>query len=508
MLSDLLRTHYQHFESLADAWLVNGASAFSVWEENQMLACWPSERCSDEPGLSAAISFGGRSIGDLRVSGMTGLAEHARLAAEAGLLSSLAHLTRDLFGITNELINARDQLLAIYNLTQVNRRSLEINQAVQNLVAELPRLIKTENAFVQVQIEGQNQPLTAHFPYSIFEAERLWNLSAQIGKEHLLITRETARGAAAEGWPEDVRSLLIVPFQARGTSHAVLGWINKINGDFMSPDIKLARAIAAYTGAQIENILMIQDSMRLARLQTEMELAQRVQVSLLPKDPPVIDGIDLFASSFPASLVGGDFYDFIVRPGLPMTMAVGDLSGKGFPAALLMSMTRTVLRTEMNVFSTPESILLGVNRELYDDFTRLSTFATLFVGQYSPERRELYYANAGHSPVIYRPAGQTARLLVADGTAMGILPDSQSKDQCLVLQVGDVLLVGTDGLPEARNQQGQRFGYARLLSLTDSISQLPAREIAQKIYDTIGDFSAGLPQEDDQTLVVMKCISA
>ena len=246
----------------------------------------------------------------------------------------------------------------------------------------------------------------------------------------------------------------------------------------------------------------------LTGLQNEMDLARRIQSSLFPKEPPRLEGLDLWGVSRPASHVGGDFYDFIARPDLPFTFLVGDVSGKGMPAALLMSMARTVIRAEADYrpAPTPETVLLRSNARLYEDFTRAGMFATVFLGQYEPSRRELLFANAGQSPVIFCPTAGRSRLLEADGTALGVLLDNLSCNQCLHLAGGDVLVAATDGLNEARNPLGERFGYDRLLRHVEALACLPARDIAEGLFNAVQDFCAGEPQEDDQTVVVLRCM--
>ena len=137
---------------------------------------------------------------------------------------------------------------------------------------------------------------------------------------------------------------------------------------------------------------------------------------------------DIHGVCRPALQVGGDFYDYFVSAktiGRPFTFAVGDVSGKGLSAALLMAMTRTNLRGNAlrTADCTPETILARANEDLYDDFTEVGMMATVLVGQYDPASGMLSYANAGHSPVILCPAGGPARLLEADGPAMGVLPE-------------------------------------------------------------------------------------
>jgi sigma-B regulation protein RsbU (phosphoserine phosphatase) len=300
----------------------------------------------------------------------------------------------------------------------------------------------------------------------------------------------------------------MLPVKTRGAERAALG-ILKNSADFRAPDIKLGKAIAEYAGMHIDNFLMFQRSIEYTRLQTEMDLAKRVHASLLPKSLPQIPGLDLGTICLPASQVGGDFYDYVEKPGQPFTFMVGDISGKGVPAALLMAMTRTLIRKEANdhPIITPEGILRQINNDLYAEFTELGMFATVFVGQYHPENRRLIYANAGHSPVYYCPAGGSASLLAADGAPLGILPVSQSKDQCVQFKQGDVFVVGTDGLSDARNPRMEYFGYDRLRMMVESLTCHPAREIAETIICTVTDFADKGLRIDDQTLIVLKCLA-
>lgn len=245
----------------------------------------------------------------------------------------------------------------------------------------------------------------------------------------------------------------------------------------------------------------------LARLQVEMDHARRIQFSLLPKAPPSIPGIELWGVSQPASHLGGDFYDFIVRPNRPLTFFVGDVSGKGLPAALLMTMARAILRAEVDsqLAATPETILQSANRKLLTDLVQAGMFVSVFIGQYDPSCRELAYANAGHSPVIFCPAGGKACLLEADGTALGVLQENFSRNQRLHLSKGDVLVSATDGLNEARNPRCEQFGLGRLLNQVNRLNGWSAAEISRMLLGAVRDFSGSEPQADDQTIVVLRC---
>jgi sigma-B regulation protein RsbU (phosphoserine phosphatase) len=220
-------------------------------------------------------------------------------------------------------------------------------------------------------------------------------------------------------------------------------------------------------------------------------------------------GLDLSARSRPALEVGGDFFDLIQQPGQPFVFAVGDVSGKGMSAALLMAMSRTVIRSRANSLASrsPDEIMAHVNEDLYDDFTEVSMFATAFIAQYHQAQQQLVHVNAGHSPVIYCRAGGQPELLEADGTAIGVLPISFAENHVLPFGPGDLLIAATDGFSEARNQADELFGYDRLLQLAAELREQSAQHISEALFQAVDRFGAGHPQDDDQTLVVVKGVA-
>jgi sigma-B regulation protein RsbU (phosphoserine phosphatase) len=305
--------------------------------------------------------------------------------------------------------------------------------------------------------------------------------------------------------PLGIYNLCVSPIEVRGEIIGALGLINRPDG-FSSSALQLIRAIVGQASAQIENVLLHQESLEQTKLQTEMDLASQAQLHLLPQSPPQVAGLEIYAESRPALHVGGDFYDFIYRPGRPFIFSLGDVAGKGMSAALLMAMSRTAIRSKANFMprATPEMIMSRSNDDLYGDFAQVRKFATVFVGQYEPAHRTLLYTNAGHSPVIYCPQGGHAHILDANGSAMGIMHINSYQNQTLTLHPGDVLVVATDGFSEARNTHREIFGFDRLTDLTEQLTHLSAHDIARVWFDTIAAFEAGCPQDDDRTLIVIK----
>lgn len=504
MLAAVVSAQRNQFKAMAEAWLASGAKSFSVWADGQMLRSWPGSIQVDTAVLRAPISLNGSEIGDLRVTGISTAAAEGLLRSEAGIVSRLARMEKELKGMTARLIDTQDQLLAMYDLTEATRHQLDMGELLQQLAYKTAQLEATEGSFLMHKQEDDSLYIE-YYPQPMLDEEIIRSCLKKVqntGNELLLNLSETEYSKAG------LRNLLFVPIRIRGEITAALGLVNKRDGDFLSPDTKLARVIAEHAGSRMEHLVLYKESLEQTRLQVEADLAQRVQLNLLPKKFPKITGLDLWAGSQPASHVGGDFYDFINTPNKPFTFTVGDVSGKGMPAALLMAMTRTVIRTKTNIepSPSPEVILDKCNEELYDDFTEVSMFATVFIGQFDENSEQLTYANAGHSPVIYCPADGEPRMLEADGTAMGVLPTSLSEDHTITMKKGDVLVVATDGFSEASNTNEEFFGYDRLLKVIKVLSKKPAKSIVEGLYETISNFSAGHQQDDDQTLIVVKTI--
>jgi len=498
MLRQILTRNHNLIKAIAEAWFSSGANYFGVWEDGTPLFEFRTHGTGEieltQQVLQAPVDSNVRI--EVRLPGLAISGVQARLSAEADLIAQIIRLSTNMEGLAAELIDTQDQLLAIYNLTQATRHYIDIEKLLKQLAKETVELLRADSAFVIFETPGQSY-FVEHYPEKMLDDVYLdlaYRSASQSGYPYL--SSEELRTKA-------LVNFLLVPIRIRDEPSAALGFTKK-TGDFMSPDIKLAQALAEHSGAQIENVLLYKKSLDQMKLQTELELARQVQLNLLPRKPPHINGLDLWAASRPALQVGGDFFDFQQKIGHPFSFAVGDISGKGLPAALLMSITRTVIRSKTNDAPTPTpgDIVSEVNKELYDDFTDVSMFATVFVGQYN--HRHLIYANAGHSPVIYRPMRGKARLLEADGTALGVLPTSFSQDHELNFQPGDLLVVGTDGLNETQNDQREMFGCDRLLDLVNTISDLPAQEIGQALYQAVTTFSTGEPQFDDQTLMVIK----
>jgi serine phosphatase RsbU (regulator of sigma subunit) len=238
-----------------------------------------------------------------------------------------------------------------------------------------------------------------------------------------------------------------------------------------------------------------------ARLEQELSTAQRIQHALLPKEVPALPGWLLIPYYRPAREVGGDFYDFLSFEDGRWGIVVGDATGKGVPAALVMAIARTMLRTASQSYASPGKVLERVNELLTADITP-GTFVTCFFAVLDPSSGQLRYANAGHGPPFRKRDGRVAELR-ATGMPLGIMPGTRYDEGEDVLSSGESLLFYSDGVVEARNEGGEIFGFPRLASLLASRDE--RTPLVDVVLGELRSFAGhGWEQEDDVTLLALE----
>jgi sigma-B regulation protein RsbU (phosphoserine phosphatase) len=400
---------------------------------------------------------------------------------------------QELRALTAELVEVQDQLLAFYDLAGALRGHLDPGPLLTSLVTEAMRLIRATGGFATLKQQGQS-PLVASPQYSLLQAAAQ-QLSQELGDSPQLV----------KDLPE-MGSVVLVSIPLRGDARAALGLVRQPGEGFGAPDRRLAAALAAHAGAQLESALLYQERLSRTRQELEFELARTVQAGLTPALPLGYPDIDLFAESRTASEVGGDFFDFALEDRERLVCTFGDVAGKGVPAALLVGMTRSTIRAAArgHPWASLTAVLRRANAQLYRDFSQLGLFATVFLARFESTARRLIVANAGHSPVIYRPAGGRARIVEADALPIGVLPDWDGLDVELRLGPGDVLIAATDGFSEATDANGELFGHDRLLELADRLPDHGAADIAAKFFDATDAFGGSAAVSDDRTLLIIR----
>jgi serine phosphatase RsbU (regulator of sigma subunit)/predicted ester cyclase len=241
------------------------------------------------------------------------------------------------------------------------------------------------------------------------------------------------------------------------------------------------------------------------RIEQELQVARRIQQELLPEATPQLDGWRIAAYYGPAREVGGDFYDFLKLEDGRLGLVVGDATGHGMPAALVMATTRGMLRAVVQSVESPGEVLARVNEALAADIPP-STFVTCFYGVLDPEHGHLRYANAGHNLPCRRHDGQ-AEELRARGMPLGLMPGISYEEKEAVLEVGDSTLFYSDGLVEAHDPNGEMFGFPRLRRLVAEHAE--ESSLVDFLMDELRSITGdGWEQEDDITLVTLRRLAA
>ncbi|HEY3454401.1 MAG TPA: SpoIIE family protein phosphatase, partial [Bryobacteraceae bacterium] len=308
-------------------------------------------------------------------------------------------------------------------------------------------------------------------------------------------------GIAERNSLEKLQSELLLPLSPNRKLIGIMSLGPKQSEEpFTSSDIRLLDSVATQTGLALENSrLTAEIAAEVAqreRMNRELEIAREVQQRLFPQIVPVIPGIELAGFCRPALGIGGDYYDYFALPDGGLGIAVGDVSGKGIPAALLMASLRASLRAQtMRTGTDLAALMENVNTLGYEGST-VSKYATFFYGQYSPQSRVLHYVNAGHEPPLVFRAGDLIPLETG-GPVVGLLPGARYEQGSISLLPGDVLVAFTDGISEAMNPAAKEWGVENLVSCVRASNGISAQCLIDRIMTSADAFAAGAQQHDD-----------
>jgi len=301
-----------------------------------------------------------------------------------------------------------------------------------------------------------------------------------------------------------VKSLLSVPMLLKGKMIGLLTVFNKHTpAGFTNDDRRLLGIIAAQSAQVVENARLYHEEQAFIHLQEEMKLAYEIQVDLLPKSQPEIKGYQIAGKSVPAKEVGGDYYDFISVDDKHFAFCLGDISGKGIPAALLMANLQATLRGQTSFGKLCKDCIFFTNNMLFHS-TAPSKFATLFYGILNPETNQITYCNAGHNnPYLIEADGKMRKLNIG-GIIVGIMADAQYDESTIDINPGEFLVLFSDGITEAVNNAEEEFGDKRLTDIVLNNRTESVERIIDIIFREVKLFTGSSPQMDDMTVVIIK----
>lgn len=301
-----------------------------------------------------------------------------------------------------------------------------------------------------------------------------------------------------------INSMLGVPLMLKGRMTGMINVFNKHDeSGFTLNDQRLLSIIAAQSAQIIENARLYLEEQALLHIQEEMRVAQNIQENLLPKEVPVSDCYQFAGKSIPAKEVGGDYYDFISLKDGRIAFCLGDISGKGIPASLLMANLQASLRGQALIGNECKNSVAFANNILFHN-TDPSRYATLFYSILDKNDNKITYCNAGHnSPFLFSIDKQFQRLNTG-GIIVGMIPDFDYTEESIEFKLNDVLILYSDGVTEAMNHSEDEFGEERLEESIRRNLHLNANEILKAIFRDVELFTSGASQSDDITMVIVK----
>jgi sigma-B regulation protein RsbU (phosphoserine phosphatase) len=309
---------------------------------------------------------------------------------------------------------------------------------------------------------------------------------------------------------QSLRTEVLLPMLARQKLLGMLSLGPRLSEQPWAPgELRLLQTVAAQSAVALENAqltaAMASEVKRRERMNREIEIAREVQEGLFPQHMPRIPLLELAGMCRPALGVGGDYYDFLELPDQKLGLAVGDVSGKGIPASLLMSALRAALRVQTSYGASDVPVIMERLNQLIYESSPPNRYITFFYGQYDPATRQLVYVNAGHlPPMLFRVGEEKPLRLEAGGPVIGLLPVAPYSAGSVELRAGDLLVAYSDGVSEAMNVDDEEYGEERLAFAVRALGTEAAGPVVRRVLESVDAFVGSAKQHDDITLVALR----
>ncbi len=304
---------------------------------------------------------------------------------------------------------------------------------------------------------------------------------------------------------QGIRSVLAVPLSVdeRHVFGIIYADSPTYESTFTSEHLDILTTLASVASIRVENASLLDERINRERMERELELATEIQQRFQPSGPPAVEGYEFQGISFSCYEIGGDYYDFIERHDGKMLVALGDVSGKGTSASLLMSSLHAAVHGQVAAKTPLDQLVTSVNKYLAEN-TPANRFITLFVAELEPATGQLTFINAGHNPPLIGRADGTVELLAAGGLPLGLMDFAEYDMGHAQLNSGDVLFIYSDGVSEANNLNEDEFGMDRLTEVIKANVGRSASGIRDKVESGLSEFTGTAAPNDDITLVIVK----
>lgn len=444
----------------------------------------------------------------------------ARAVKVSPLLRETNHLFAELGALAAQLIVKRRQrrhlrraALESAALLEISRKvgaSLDLNRVLETIIDSLRQVLPCDHATIFL-IDHRTGAIQ-HEVFRGIDEKLLDKLHLKIGKG---VSGWVAKNGKSANIPDvrqdpryveaspSTRSELAVPLK---TGNKVIGVFNLEKDEpnaFTRRDVCLLEAFASQAAVAIQKAQLHRLALKKREYDKELHVARDVQQALLPKVMPSAKGLALAGLNISSHRVGGDFYDATKTADGHITIAIGDVSGKGTPGAIMMASLFAIYRSHLRRGQPVHKTTERINREFRRNLTS-NNFATFFCANIDQKSLVMEYANAGHNPPILMHRNGSYQLLKPTGVILGLDEGATYDPESIQLRPGDILLLYTDGVTEAQNARGHLFEERRLISVLRQHRLLRPRVLKWKLFAAVKSFNTGAPLQDDVTMLVLK----
>lgn len=425
--------------------------------------------------------------------------------------------TPDVIQLKNELQrlkSAVEELTVLNDLAIAASSTLEVDQMLDTIVQKSVKAVKAEQGKIMLVTEQQGSPLQTLIRQDDFSGRSTaYNVGTHItgwvlkNQKTLMIENLATddRFVTNDEEKKEIRSVLCVPMWYRAKIIGVLMVTNKkTNEPFTENDSRLLSIIAAQSGQLIRNSQLQEEAIEKKRMQQELNLAHRIQQSLIPQKTPQSDLLDISSYFNPADEVGGDYYDFFQIGASKIGVVLADVSGHGVSAAMIMTMVKGILNTITYQLSTAHEAIKEINLVL-SRIAPKEMFVTMIFLVFDAKKRTLQISNAGHNPILYyNSKSNKFEWIKIPACALNLTSEANYQTREISLNPRDLFILYTDGVTEAANATSDMYGEDRLLESTEKVSSQSADQIIQSIKQDLSSFTANFPQSDDIALMAIK----
>jgi sigma-B regulation protein RsbU (phosphoserine phosphatase) len=412
------------------------------------------------------------------------------------------------------LKSAVEELTVLNELAMAASSSLEVNQVLDIIVQKSIKAVKAEQGSIMLVTPQEDDPLKTLIRQEDFSGStHAYKVGSHISgwvlkhRQPLIVENlaTDTRFNVTEQETKEIRSILCVPIMFKAQIIGILIMANKkTEQPFDKNDLRLLSIIAAQSGQLIRNSQLQEEAIEKKRLEHELDLAQEIQLDLLPKSDPETENIEIASYFKPFAAVGGDYYDYFYLGRNKIGVVVADVSGHGPPAALVMTMVKGILHSIAYGFKSPELALTQMNL-IVSRIVPPEVFVTMMFLVFDFKKQIVQLANAGHNPLLYYDEKKkSSQKIVYQACALNVIPEIHYALKEIPFDKNDVFLIYTDGVTEALNEKNEMFTMERLLQVFKQSNGKSANKILEMVRNELDAFSAGTAQNDDRVIIAIK----